>query len=225
MKGLLIKDLKIVAKQKKFLMVVLFATIFLALNAEEPGFSGMYVMLILSTLTLTTLSYDEMNGGMLFLLSLPASRKTYVREKYAFAVLNLVLAVAVALVCGYTEVLVRQGESHFGDIVVGVLGMVLVMGVMLSVAIPLDFKFGAEKGRMIVTAAMVGVALVGIGGFKVLKEVFHIDLIGCLTKVLGGIESEALAIGILVGGLLTALFLVLYCSYLIANRIMRKKEF
>ena len=100
-----------------------------------------------------------------------------------------------------------------------------MVGVMLAVAIPLDFKFGAEKGRMIVTGAMIGVAFVGIAGFKFLTEVLHIDLMGSFTKLLGGIESEAMLNGVIIGGLFGLTVLILFCSYLIANRVMKKKEF
>ena len=71
MKGLLIKDLTVFAKQKKFLVIVLVLAVFLTFGSEDVGFAGNYAMLILSTLTLTTISYDEMNGGMMFIFSLP----------------------------------------------------------------------------------------------------------------------------------------------------------
>ena len=225
MKGLLIKDFRILAKQKKFLIVVLALSVFLAFASEDTGFAGNYVMLILSTLTLTTISYDEMNGGMLFLLSLPANRKTYVKEKYMFAFLDIFMAAVVALVLNYGETVLKKVSFSFGNSVFGGMGMALVMGLMLAVAIPLDFKFGAEKGRMIVTGAMIVVALAGIAGMKFLTETLHIDLLGGLTKFLGGIESEAVLSLIIIGGIFVLLLLVLFCSYLIASNIMKKKEF
>lgn len=225
MKGLLIKDFRVLAKQKKFLILVLLLSVFLAFGSDDVGFAGNYVMLILSTLTLTTISYDEMNGGMLFLLSLPATRKTYVKEKYMFAFLDILTAAVIAMVLGYAECVVKKVAFSFGDTASGIMGMMLVVGLMLAVAIPLDFKFGAEKGRMIVTGAMIGVAFVGIAGFKFLTEVLHIDLVGGLTKFLSGIESEAVVNCILLGGLLVLTVLVLFCSYLISKRIMTKKEF
>lgn len=225
MKGLLIKDFRVLAKQKKFLIVVLLLAVFLAFGSDDIGFAGNYVMLILSTLTLTTISYDEMNGGMLFLLSLPANRKTYVKAKYTFAFLDILAASVVALVLGYAEAVVKKMSFSLGDTASGIMGMMLVVGLMLAVAIPLDFKFGAEKGRMIVTGAMIGIAFVGIAGFKFLTEVLHIDLLGSFTKLLGGIESEVVMNAIIIGGLFGLTLVILFCSYLIANRIMKKKEF
>ena len=225
MKGLLIKDLTVFAKQKKFLVIVLVLAVFLTFGSEDVGFAGNYAMLILSTLTLTTISYDEMNGGMMFIFSLPATRKTYVKAKYTFAFLNLLVAATIGMLLSYVETIFKKVPFQLGDTLTVIMGMMLVMGVMLSVAIPLEFKFGAEKGRMIVTAAMFGVAFVGIGGYKLLQEVFGIDLFSCLNKLFSGIESEALISCIIVGGLFVLLVLIMFCSYLIANKVMRKKEF
>lgn len=225
MKGLLIKDLTVFAKQKKFLVIVLVLAVFLTFGSEEVGFAGNYAMLILSTLTLTTISYDEMNGGMMFIFSLPATRKTYVKAKYTFAFLNLLVAATIGMLLSYVETIFKKVPFQLGDTLTVIMGIMFVMGVMLSVAIPLEFKFGAEKGRMIVTAAMFGVAFVGIGGYKLLQEVFGIDLFSCLNKLFSGIESEALISCIIVGGLFALLVLIMFCSYLIASNVMRKKEF
>lgn len=225
MKGLLIKDLTVIGKQKKFLVIVLLLAVFLTLGSEDTGFAGNYAMLVLTTLTLTTISYDEMNGGMMFLLSLPATRKTYVKAKYTFAFLNLLVAAAVGLALSVVESVFKKVAFNFDDNFSAIMGMMLVMGLMLSVAIPLEFKFGAEKGRMIVAGAMVGVLFVGIAGYKVLRDAFGIDLLSCLNKLFSGIESEALISCIIVGGLFVLLVLIMFCSYLIASNVMRKKEF
>lgn len=225
MKGLLIKDLTVIGKQKKFLVIVLLLAVFLTLGSEDTGFAGNYAMLVLTTLTLTTISYDEMNGGMMFLLSLPATRKTYVKAKYTFAFLNLLVAAAVGLALSVVESVFKKVAFNFDDNFSAIMGMMLVMGLMLSVAIPLEFKFGAEKGRMIVAGAMVGVLFVGIAGYKVLRNAFGIDLLSCLNKLFSGIESEALISCIIVGGLFVLLVLIMFCSYLIASNVMRKKEF
>ena len=225
MKGLLIKDLTVIGKQKKLLVIVLLLAVFLTFGSEDTGFAGNYAMLVLTTLTLTTISYDEMNGGMMFLLSLPATRKTYVKAKYTFAFLNLLVAAAVGLALSVVESVFKKVAFNFDDNFSAIMGMMLVMGLMLSVAIPLEFKFGAEKGRMIVAGAMVGVLFVGIAGYEVLRDVFGIDLLSCLNKLFSGIESEALISCIIVGGLFVLLVLIMFCSYLIASNVMRKKEF
>lgn len=224
MKGLLIKDLKIFGKQKKFLLLVLLLAIMLPFGSDD-GFSTNYMILMLGLLALSTISYDEMNGGLLFLLSLPTSRKLYVKEKYIFAGLDLFFAATVSFVAGCVASVVKKTDGDFSSLFLSIMGTACVVAVMLSVAIPLTLKFGAEKGRMIVSAATMGVGAVIIIVYKVLVDTFHVDLLGGLAKLLGGIESEAVLNGIVIGGLFVVLLLVLFCSYLISNRVMKKKEF
>ena len=225
MKGLLIKDLKILAKQKKFLVFVLLLMVLISFSMEDVSFSATYTVLILSMLTLTTISYDEMNGGMLFLLSLPANRKTYVKEKYVFAILNLVVAAIFAFVFGYVASIVKHANVDLGDFVTNILIVMFAMGMALALAIPVDLKYGAEKGRMLVIGVMAGFLVMVVAGYKTLAKVLHIDVLEELTKFLSSIESKTLLVVTMVGVPLVALLLVLYCSYLIANRIMTKKEF
>ena len=176
-------------------------------------------------LTLTTISYDEMNGGMLFLLSLPANRKTYVKEKYVFAILNLVVAATFAFVFGYVASIVKKTDVALGDFAASILIVVFAMGMALALAIPVDLKYGAEKGRMLVIGVMAGFLVIVVAGYKALAKALHIDVVEELTKLLSSIESKVLLAVTVVGVPLVALLLVLFCSYLISNRIMKKKEF
>ena len=225
MKGLLIKDLKILAKQKKFFIFVLLLMVVMSFSMEDVSFSATYSVLIISMLTLTTISYDEMNGGMLFLLSLPANRKTYVKEKYVFAMLNLVFAAVLAFAFGYVASMVKQTDIAVADFAASVMIVLVAVGMALALAIPVDLKYGAEKGRMIVIGVLAGFLVIVMAGYKAISAVFHIDAVAELTKLLARIESKALLAALLTGGPLVALLLVLYVSYLVSNRIMMKKEF
>ena len=224
MKGLLIKDFRILGKQKLLLILILVMAVMFPFGSDD-GFSATYTTLMLGLLTISTISYDEMNGGMLFLLSLPTGRTLYVKEKYTLAGLNLLLATMVSLLSGCAASAVKQTSGNLPGFLLSLAGTACVVAVMISVAIPLTLKFGAEKGRMIVSIATIGVGAILISAYKVLVDVLHVDIIGGMAKMLGGIESEAAVTGILAGSLLLVLLLVLFCSYLIANKIMKKKEF
>lgn len=225
MKGLLIKDLKILAKQKKFFIFVLLLMVVMSFSMEDVSFSATYSVLIISMLTLTTISYDEMNGGMLFLLSLPANRKTYVKEKYVFAMLNLVFAAVLAFAFGYVASMVKQTDIAVADFAASVMIVLVAVGMALALAIPVDLKYGAEKGRMIVIGVLAGFLVIAVAVYKAISALFHVDVVAEFTKLLARIESKALLATLLAGGPLVALLLVLYVSYLVSNRIMMKKEF
>ena len=225
MKGLLIKDLKILAKQKKSMAFVLLFLGLCAFAGDDATFSATYTVVVLSMLTLNTISYDEKDGGMLFLLSLPANRKTYVKEKYIFAFINLLFSIVLAFALGYVPAIVKHTNPELGSFVMSIMAIMFMMGMGLAMAIPLDLKLGAEKGRMFVILAVAGMFLITVTGYKILKDVLYIDVLGELTKLLSGVKSEVLLYMILAGSMFAVLLLMLYCSYLISNKVMEKKEF
>lgn len=225
MKGLLIKDLKILAKQKKSMAFVLLFLGLCAFAGDDATFSATYTVVVLSMLTLNTISYDEKDGGMMFLLSLPANRKTYVKEKYIFAFINLLFSIVLAFALGYVPAIVKHTNPELGSFVMSIMAIMFMMGMGLAMAIPLDLKLGAEKGRMFVILAVAGMFLITVTGYKILKGVLYIDVLGELTKLLSGVKSEVLLYMILAGSMFAVLLLMLYCSYLISNKVMEKKEF
>ena len=88
MKGLLIKDWKLLRNQggyfsTVFLIVILIMSIG---SVSTTGFMISYMTFLFSVFVLSTLSYDSHDNGMAFLMSLPVERKTYVKEKYLFAI-------------------------------------------------------------------------------------------------------------------------------------------
>ena len=88
MKGLLIKDFKLMLNQKKFfiLIVLILGAIACFLDFDYYFLIG-YFMFICSLFTISTISYDEFDNGNAFLFTLPFSRSRYVEEKYCFGIL------------------------------------------------------------------------------------------------------------------------------------------
>ena len=88
MKGLLIKDWKLLKNQGRFFLMILAASLIpLFFSQNYVNFITSYLTFIFSVFVLSTLSYDSYDNGMIFLLSLPVSRRIYVQEKYLFSLL------------------------------------------------------------------------------------------------------------------------------------------
>ena len=67
---------------KRILSIIFFTVIFLMITGINSSFLMGYIPFICCTLTMGTISYDEYENGLPFLLTLPISRKEYVKEKY-----------------------------------------------------------------------------------------------------------------------------------------------
>ena len=80
MKGLLIKDFKLMKNQKNFFFIMIFIAAAMLFAEFESTFVVSYFTMIASMFVLSTISYDEYDNGYAFLFSMPFSRTSYVKE-------------------------------------------------------------------------------------------------------------------------------------------------
>ena len=142
MKGLLIKDYKLMLGQKSFLgMAALMAVLYLIIY-KDPIVAVIFITVMCTMFTVSTLSYDEYENGMAYLFTLPISRNTYVLEKYAFALVNCIVTgvIMYAMACGSIKI---RG---------------------------LAIKFGIEKSRIVSVSGMAAIFLILYLGIKISKE-------------------------------------------------------
>lgn len=217
MKGLLVKDFKLIKLQKNLFIVIIAIAIGFAVIYDSPTFILGYLTFVVSMFTLSTITYDEFDNGNAFLFTLPISRKSYVVEKYGFSFLvgtgswflAVLLTVAFSLIKPTVPIL---------EVVMTAIMIFPVMLIIYAVMIPFQLKFGGEKGRI----AMVGaVGLLFIIGFVVVKiaEIFGIDLLNIINTL------PTLNMGILVASTVVIAVIIFVVSMRISISIMNKKEF
>ena len=217
MKGLFVKDLKLIKLQKNFFFVLIAIAIGLAVLNDDAAFMLSFLTFVMSMFTLNTISYDEFDNGNAFLFTLPISRKSYVVEKYGFSLLlggsswifATLLAVTLNVIKGTTPVL---------EVVMTAAMISPIILIVQAVMIPFQLKFGGEKGRI----AMIGaVGLLFIVGFLIVKiaEMFGLDLLHIINNLPTINTGMLIAIEIVIAAVV---FLI---SMKISISIMNKKEF
>ena len=222
MKGLLIKDFKLLKNQKNFFILVFVMAVFLTITngagSSPATFVLPYVGFVCSFFVLSTISYDEYDNGNAFLFTLPFDRKIYVAEKYIFGVVTggagLLLILAFILI--YTDGMTgaeQTGETLF---TAGVSAALLLF--FLAVMIPFQLKFGPEKGRIAMIIVFLGIFAAVYGLAKVVN-VGNMDLSG-LIQTADAMGPAGVALVFLAVSLL-----VLAASMTISIRIMEKQEF
>ncbi len=214
MRGLIEKDVRLIAKRKTTMLAFLILSMILGLSNDSRLIVG-YLTVFMTVLAVSTIAYDEMENGMIFLFTLPVSVKTYAKEKFLFCggcgAAAWVLAVIICIVTGMC-----RGELP--DIAVDsvVMGMFLfVAALMLSLMIPIQIKFGSENSRiaMIVIVAVLAVML------SVITVVFGKDSIYQINSFISSIPAVIFAAVCLVLTLA-----VISASYRISCRILENKE-
>ncbi len=217
MKGLLEKDLRLMISRKQSILIFIVASIFVAFTMEG-SFVVSYLTMLFTVIAISTLSYDEYDNGFAFLMTLPFSRKTYVREKYIFTLLAEITAWIVSVILYYAVNMIKGVRLDLLSEAPVMLMYLPLLFLMACMMLPIQFRFGAEKSR---TAYFIV-----IGGLAVLLFIVF-KLIGSGD---GSIDIMETALSFLLSPVgiitVTAVFLILVAvSYLLSVRIMVKKEF
>ena len=77
MKGLFVKDIELMKQQKQFfIMVVVMGVILNLAGSVSVSFAAGYFTIVTAIFAITTISYDEFDNGLAFLMTLPVTRKT-----------------------------------------------------------------------------------------------------------------------------------------------------
>lgn len=217
MKGLLIKDFKLMLMQKNFFIIIIVVACLISISSQDPTFMIGFITFILSLFTVSTISYDEFDNGYPFLLTLPFSRKTYVLEKYVYGlILGTGAWIVSVMICSLMFIV--QGKPVTSDMLIGAFVILPMFLVIESLMIPVHLRFGGEKGRYALIAC-VGVLVVI--GFVVMKivEIFHINVLPLILAI------DALGPVMFMVILLMIGFLIMLVSLKVSLSIMNKKEF
>ena len=189
MKGLLMKDLLNLKQTIRVWALLLALFIVIGFAQQSPVYISSMLTVMVLLLPVNALAYDENCKWDAYALTMPVTRRDLALSKYLLA---LVGAGAMALM-GATP-----------DEVFSTIGLLLAAGLcMISIMLPLLFRFGVQKGRMV----MIVVVLLPVA----------------LTVMFPDVFSVALPAG--TGWLFLAALVLLACSALASVRVCEHKEY
>ena len=216
MKGLLIKDLKIMANQKRFFFILLFVVV-IGLLFGDPSFEITFAIVMLGVFTTNTINYDTYNNGEAFLFTLPISRKGYVREKYMFLILVTVCSSVIIGGLSVAAMNMRQMEYSAGMVASLAASAFMATTVMAALVIPIRLKYGTERSQTIIFIIIGAIAVIVCMTLP-MSLLNMADLESVFEKILGN------SIIMVVGALAVIDVAILVSSYILSVRIMEKKE-
>lgn len=223
MKGLLIKDIKLLNNQKKQFILLLVMFVFLGFTGIfMPEFIMGYPPFTLGIFVMSTISYDDFDNGLSFLMTLPVTRNMYVAEKYVLALVMIIAGsicsflIALLMVCkqsGAKEMTLWLADSGY------ILGaIVFCIGIFMGIMIPVQLKFGAEKGRIVLFIVFMILFGVFYFGEKLIKMIDRANVMSLLSKIE---QTPGWLVAII---MLAVAIILLLISYRISVCIMKKKE-
>lgn len=225
MKALLLKDFYALQESRVLLGLTLVLSVVMGFLGNAV-FIQSYISAISAVLVLNAISYDEVDNGYAFLFTLPVSRKQYVIEKYVFGWVTACAGWGIAIIlAGFVDSVTSQIPGQLQWLILGKTlailygGALAIMLVMQAVLIPIQLKFGGQKGKIAVLLT-IGAAF-GMGALSA-------KLIG--NTVDNGINmiwdflSSCTLLQIL-GIYLAAILLSTAISFFCSVRIMERKNF
>lgn len=216
MRGLLEKDFRLLKGQKNFFLIILVITVLLSLNSSD-NFAVTYLTFIAGFLTISSFGYDDNGNCMPFLMTLPVSRKLYVKSKYLLGFLLTSTGWLLGMIVSVVIAMVNKNMPRPEELLFQVIWVLLWMMVM-ALTLPPLFKYGAEKGRLAMLAIMLILLAVFYAASKLAEQMgFHID---ASLDALSG-----LGIGAIVAGMAVIALVLVLISYSISAKIVQKKEY
>ena len=220
MKGLLIKDIKLLKNQKSFLYILaIIAIIFSFSPGEGPSFAVGYFTFISGFLALSTISYDDLDHGLSFLFTLPVSRKIYIQEKYILGAGFSFLIWLVFTTLYFALSLQRNSLLNITEFWLSHIILYILLLLILSIFIPVHLKFGNERARV---ALMIFFGLVFASSFVISSVSSKEELNASFNQFINSFSSLMFPALIMILFLVSAA--VLCISAIISTHIINHKE-
>ena len=224
MKGLLRKDLALVAVNAKTYLVVLFFVAVWMFTTVKGGeisyFGSIYMIVVFGFVGLGTITSDEQNGALGFLMTLPVKRSDYVKEKYLLCVMYIACGWALSVILAaviYRE-RIFSGDEPF--VIFSILYMLAAV-ILVFLMIPINFRFGTEVARIVLFGVFAAIVLGVVAGLYLLEKIIPDH--SYFDKIAETIN--AVTAGQLLLGFLAVLAVEGVLSYLYSLRVIKRKEF
>lgn len=147
MKGLILKDLYMMRKYDISFLVIFAVFMAVSFFGGENSFFMVYPALLAGILPVNLIAYDEKSKWMSYASVFPYSRRQIVTVKY---IITAAVYLAI-LLCTFAVQCVKV-SVYGGDIsaVISIMSVLVPVGMLPpAVMLPLIFRLGVEKGRIV----------------------------------------------------------------------------
>ena len=197
-KGLIIKDLSNIKSYKMtilFLLIIFSMTSFM--NDTITTFMPVFITLCFGMMATSSFNYDNLANSDIYII--------------LFTLIGAIIGITLSIIL---QMIKTKEGVNMENIISTSIGALFGMMILQMFQIPIIYKFGAEKGRLI---QMIGIVIIMIIGSSI--TVFFIKVSPfSLDEFLIMLEQYGLAI---IGVVVVLLYLL---SYKISLKIYNKKE-
>ena len=217
MKGLLIKDLKLMKNNgKNLLLVFLIIGTMMGIMTKELYAAVGYVTFIFTLFVVSTISYDEYDNGYPFLFTLPITRRQYVNEKYVFVLIMTAISFLVGIISVVVQFFLLTPKESLTELILMYGVYTITVLILNDIMIPLKLRFESEKGRLVIPIVFGGAMVIAAKLAGMLSETLKEKFLLAAFNI-GEYGIAAIVI--------VAAVIVTIASWFWSQRILEKKSF
>lgn len=161
MKGIIIKDLLNLRNSLKTSLLILLIFSYMAYKSEDPKYLVAVFVLIISMQSISSMSYDEMAKWDIYALTMPMSKSKLVISKYILSILLSIIALIISATTSYFFILPISNMSTTEFLLSSYLIFAIAI-LFISTLLPLIYKYGVEKSRLLTFVVISIPVLIGI---------------------------------------------------------------
>lgn len=223
MKALLMKDLRTLKNERRLWVSIIGVSVLFGVLFQNWYFMMGYIMFGLSMIARTMYQYDVADQGIVYLMTLPITRKEYVKEKYLLSLMSICIGGILSMILTKIGMLFTPDQADSNqEIFSAFLGILAVALVLQAIIFPVELKYDVSKSRIIILLLVMGIIILFtafdmlIGAILVAFTTIFVDAFGgiFIQHFLGTVLLSAVVMG-----------MIYFSSYRKSVKIMGQKEF
>lgn len=214
MKGLILKDILNLRKTLRTTIIIGIAYSVLFSTFQPAAMVGI-IMILFMMQTLTSFSYDDYAKWNNYALSLPITKKQLVLSKYLLSFILLIVGLLSSFILT-SAITMFNGTFEFIELGAASIACFSVMTLMIMILLPLIYKFGSERARLM---------LIGVFAIPSILILIVVKLINGTDIPLPSPEQIEVWGKLLPYLIISTLVLCTYVSYKLSLKIVSKKEY
>lgn len=223
MKALLMKDLRTLKNERRLWVSIIGVSVLFGVLFQNWYFMMGYIMFGLSMIARTMYQYDVADQGIVYLMTLPITRKEYVKEKYLLILMSICIGGILSMILTKIGMLFTPDQADSNqEIFSAFLGILAVALVLQAIIFPVELKYDVSKSRIIILLLVMGIIIL-FTAFDMLIGAILVAFITIFVDAFGGIFIQHFLGTVLLSAVVVGM--IYFSSYRKSVKIMGQKEF
>lgn len=223
MKALLMKDLRTLKNERRLWVSIIGVSVLFGVLFQNWYFMMGYIMFGLSMIARTMYQYDVADQGIVYLMTLPITRKEYVKEKYLLSLMSICIGGILSMILTKIGMLFTPDQADSNqEIFSAFLGILAVALVLQAIIFPVELKYDVSKSRIIILLLVMGIIIL-FTVFDMLIGAILVAFITIFVDAFGGIFIQHFLGTVLLSAVVVGM--IYFSSYRKSVKIMGQKEF